>query len=1474
MTISPIHILVITPDPTLTPMCVNTVTSLQNGRTLNWESYTWEMLPLILNSTAPIVIADLRTPDGNDLELLSSLEAAFPSTSLLAFVDNSADPAAVLKMNVLDFLTPADLTPATLERVLRLAYREHITRAELQLVRSELMFSQSRLQGIFENIPIGISLVGLDGKTILHNPTIYRILGYPPAELDGIHYSTYLHPDDLPLALRNFQDVLRIGSSSIELRFVRKDGSLVWCNVKASILYDADQKPMYMIGTLQDITAHKLSDQLLLDSELKFRTLTETTAAAILIHNGARILYVNNAALELSGYTRDEIQHLNMWNLVHPEHLESARELWHRRKNALPAPTHYELKVVFKEDRVLWMDVTAGLIDFEGQRAVLLTGLDITARKQAEAALQDQLQLMQTLIDAIPHPIYYRDENGIFMGFNKPYIEGMGLTREQILHKSIFEIYYEPQIAQSNYEADQAVIRSGKIFEEYIETRRLVDMENRFIWRIKAPVMRADGECTGVVTILIDITDQKKIEAALRTSEQQYRLLADHASDLIYRKSVEGHWVYLSPSVENLLGYRAEDLLGQAAIEIVHPDDRPLAIAALQALIESPETTQSLLYRMRHQYGEYRWFEVLARAVTDEKTGMTTEVIAIGRDVTSRKEAEEALRESQTRFSTVFHSSPIAIAVTSFKDGEIFDCNESLQQTLGYSREELIGQRTIDLELWFDTAERDAMIARLRDDGAIHFQEHVLRHKSGTPVHVLASFEPIELNGIPSIITMFYDITERRKAEIELERRARQQAVIAGLGQRALEDRSLPELLALASDFVCEGLELHHALLLEWDRPGDQLIIRAQTGFPDRMIGEARPINSLSGHTLQAKRPVIVDDRRNDPHVPYGVDAQRYGLISSVAVVIPGGDYPFGVLSAHTTYPHKFTPEDVNFMQTVANLLATAIDRLLVERALLESRERFRIVSELSYDYSYCFRVEPDGRLFCEWITDAYTRLTGYPVDDMIGKSHSEPFTNIHPDDLAYVIEQGRALSQNRAIGPVEFRIYTKSGEVVWVQNYITPIWDEAENRMVKFIGSASDITQQKRRERELEAIVKVAAALRRAPNRASILGLALNEVVDLLHFEGAILATVAPNEEDLFVEATLRQWRNAKDYLLPLQNTFMGRVVLQSKLVVVNDVPNHLDRFLYPELFAGMHTVAAAPLIAEEKTFGVLMLGCRGTFPDEELHLLEVISEVIANALYRATVTETLANRVAQRTAELQEANARLQVLDQLKSKFVSDVSHELRTPVTNLGMHIYLLEHASPEKREYYIGALREQVVRLTNLVENILQISRLEMGKAKITFTPINLGNIARQVVEAHRPRAELKGIHLELTTSDNLPPFLGDYNQMSQVMTNLVANAVNYTSAGEVKVFLGADLDQPEVVIRVQDTGMGILPEDIPHLFERFYRGVLAGQSNLPGTGLGLSIVKEIVDLYDGKIDVESKVGKGTTFTIHLPILLIP
>jgi signal transduction histidine kinase len=274
----------------------------------------------------------------------------------------------------------------------------------------------------------------------------------------------------------------------------------------------------------------------------------------------------------------------------------------------------------------------------------------------------------------------------------------------------------------------------------------------------------------------------------------------------------------------------------------------------------------------------------------------------------------------------------------------------------------------------------------------------------------------------------------------------------------------------------------------------------------------------------------------------------------------------------------------------------------------------------------------------------------------------------------------------------------------------------------------------------------------------------------------------------------------------------------------------------------------------------GVWLLSDRTSAPiDEAISVIDYWNTLVRLGFYLIVV---------QLLSLLRLRDVRLQELDRLKSKFVADVSHELRTPVANLKLYLDLIERGKPEKRAEYLRTLREQTGRLMALVEDILSLSRLELGAGNLQLKPVDLNAILQQVIEAHRPSAELAGLALNFEPNLELPFIKGEANQLAQVATNLIANAIHYTPAGKVDV--NVYRTDSFVCLQVSDTGIGITAEDRSHLFERFYRGRAAAHLSVQGTGLGLSIVKEIVDLHAGEIEVHSQPEAGATFKVFLPV----
>jgi two-component system phosphate regulon sensor histidine kinase PhoR len=213
----------------------------------------------------------------------------------------------------------------------------------------------------------------------------------------------------------------------------------------------------------------------------------------------------------------------------------------------------------------------------------------------------------------------------------------------------------------------------------------------------------------------------------------------------------------------------------------------------------------------------------------------------------------------------------------------------------------------------------------------------------------------------------------------------------------------------------------------------------------------------------------------------------------------------------------------------------------------------------------------------------------------------------------------------------------------------------------------------------------------------------------------------------------------------------------------------------------------------------------------------------------------------------------------------------HELRTPLTALNTAVQLLlrPDLTDLKRGQIAEMVRDEVSRLTDLTTQYLDYARLESGRAQFRHTTFDLGKLFQDCLEIMHPRADEKGIKIDLELPEMLPPLTADEDKIKQVVLNLISNAIKYNEPkGRIKI--SAQAKPIEMVFSVSDTGQGIPPESVPHLFEKFYR-VPKQETISSGTGLGLTICKRIIEAHNGTIDVQSTVGKGTIFTIHLPLV---
>jgi signal transduction histidine kinase len=240
-----------------------------------------------------------------------------------------------------------------------------------------------------------------------------------------------------------------------------------------------------------------------------------------------------------------------------------------------------------------------------------------------------------------------------------------------------------------------------------------------------------------------------------------------------------------------------------------------------------------------------------------------------------------------------------------------------------------------------------------------------------------------------------------------------------------------------------------------------------------------------------------------------------------------------------------------------------------------------------------------------------------------------------------------------------------------------------------------------------------------------------------------------------------------------------------------------------------------------------------------------------------------------------VERLNSRLDALaatEKEQHQFIADVSHELRTPLTVLrgSLEVALEEERPAEEYREAIGNAILEVRHLARISQNLLFLTRGESGRVTLSFANLDLGRFVADTVKDFTPAAADRGLELS-TEVPGLPVYVfADAGRLQQVLHNLLENSLRYTETGG-RIVVRVDTRPGEARIAVTDTGVGIPESDLPYVFERFYRSKRSRAANPGGSGLGLSIVRWIVDAHKGKVTVESQVGKGATFTVHLPVV---
>lgn len=411
--------------------------------------------------------------------------------------------------------------------------------------------------------------------------------------------------------------------------------------------------------------------------------------------------------------------------------------------------------------------------------------------------------------------------------------------------------------------------------------------------------------------------------------------------------------------------------------------------------------------------------------------------------------------------------------------------------------------------------------------------------------------------------------------------------------------------------------------------------------------------------------------------------------------------------------------------------------------------------------------------------------------------------------------------------------------------------------------------------------------------DREELLTKVLDTIVRELHYDRAMITQFDRTRQvshDFRVRGMpqeVAEFLRTQEVAVTDPDSAEGMVLLRGEPMLTNNIHDVWDR-LHPfnqKLISMVHVKSfiTVPLKTQDAVIGSLSVDRTHdqALTQDDLDVLVTLASQVAIALDNArayreieSLNAGLEARVRERTAELEAANARLKQLDRLRSQFLAHVSHELRTPLTSIvGFADNMIEGLVGSlnmKQEQYLTRIKANGTRLARMITDLLDLSRVEAGKLVLSFDHVALPALVTEVIEQLRPLATAKHLQIDLHSHEPTLLVWADPDRLSQILTNLLDNAIKYSPDG---AHISVDLsihDQEMARIVVRDTGPGIPPEALPKLFDPFFRVHQQERSQTKGLGLGLAIVKDLVDLHGGSISVRSKLQEGTQFSFTLPL----
>ena len=1025
-----------------------------------------------------------------------------------------------------------------------------------------------------------------------------------------------------------------------------------------------------------------------------------------------------------------------------------------------------------------------------------------------------------------------------FLAVHDEYMEKYGLAK-RLVSQGLSPTQIDAQVKVDDTPALEALDYLGEVV---LEQSRVKEMETdarlagtfRFLVLgiLAIPLILI---LSGSLILLLRRVFQGNVE--LRKSEERYRNLVSQLNSVVYRCENDADWTmhYISDAIESISGYPVSDFIGnrvRSFASIIHPDDAHSVEVAVDRALER-RRPYSMDYRIIRVDGTIRWVYEKGGGVYDEE-GNLQHLTGVINDISGRRQAEEAARETERRYQQIIEEAT-DIVYTTDTTGHFTYVNPTTPKLTGYPEEELIGMHYTDLihPDWREKASKfyeQQMIERKRET----VLEFPVVTADGTERWVEQTVGLIcdgdEVSGFQGIVR---DVSERIAAEQALEQYNMLLQIISDTQSKFISvgdphqvfESFLEGLLKLTESeygFIGEVLQTeggdpylkaHSITNIAWNEETRRLYEEyAPLGM------EFFNLNTLFGSVITTGKPVITNEPSKDPRRG-GLPEGHPALNAFLGLPFHHGKELVGMMGL-ANRPGGYDKKLADFLVPLCNTAADIVlkgrseqQREQADIALRESEERTRAILENTVDA--IITINSTGTI--EDFNQAATTLFGYKAEEIAGQNINilmpEPYKSKHDEYIKRYLDTGDA----KVIGRTrEIQGQRKDGTIFPLNLAVSEL--QLENKRI-FIGMIHDLTEEKRLEEDR--------------NRFFSLSL---DMLCISNFEGYF---VQLNPAWQQVLGYTREELLAKPFVEYVHPDDQDKTALQTrKLINGEEMVAFENRY-------------------RTKNGEYRWFLWSGTV-SETRRLIYAVARDITD--------------IKKAAGELQAAKDAAENASKAKSQFLASMSHELRTPLNSvIGFANVLLKSKNGDldkKRRTYLEKIHGNGMHLLNLINDVLDLSKIEAGKTEVVWEEVDLAQLIQQTLDHLEVQVQGKNVKLRGRIPKNVAPFQSDGSKLKQILINLIGNAIKFTEAGSVEVKLHTSRQTGiPTRIDVKDTGIGIPENWLATIFEPFSQAESGTSRKYGGTGLGLTISHSLCVMMGYRLTVDSKVGEGSTFHIQ-------